>query len=103
MTHDSNLGPDVEGAEFSCESRVKYSDDKTDDDSDVPDLAGGDTLEEKFQNAAFLRQEWDAAMIEVGETPLGPNIEEDVLEVAALTPHDKVQKIIGPAMVPFHF
>ncbi len=103
ITHDSNLGPDIEGAEYSCESRTKYPDDETDEDSDRDDVGCGDTLEEKFQHAAFLGQEWDAAMIEAGETPLGPDTEEDVLEVTALTPHDKVCNFVENAMVLFQF
>ncbi len=94
MTHDSNLGPNIEGAEYSCEPGMKYPNDETDEDSNREDFAGSDTLEEKFQNAAFLGQEWDAAMIKAGKTPLGPDTEEDVLEVAALTPHNKVHNFV---------
>ena len=59
MTHNSNLGPDIEGAEYSCEPRMKYPNDETDGDSDRDDFTGSDTLEEKFQHAAFLGQEWE--------------------------------------------
>ena len=48
VTHDSNLGPDVEGAEYSCESRMKYPDDETDKDSNRDDFGCGEMLEEKF-------------------------------------------------------
>ena len=32
MSHNSNLGPDIKGAEYSCEPRMKYPDDETDED-----------------------------------------------------------------------
>ena len=103
VTHDSNLGPNIKGAEYSCESGTKYPDDETDKDSNRDDFGHSEMLEERFQHAAFLGQEWDAAMIEAGETPLGPNTEEDVLEVTALTPYDKVCNFVENAMVPSQF
>ncbi len=48
VTHDSNLGPDIEGAKYSCESRTKYPDDETDEDSDRDDFGCSEMLEEKF-------------------------------------------------------
>ena len=57
VTHDGNLGPDGKGSKYNCDSSVKYPNDKTDDDSNSSDLAYGTTLEEKFQSAAFLRQD----------------------------------------------
>lgn len=99
--HDGNLEPDMKGAEYSSKPSTKYSDNESENDSDDLDLASGDTLEEKFLNTALLGQEWDAAAVEAGETPLGPDTEEAVLKVAALTQHNKVCKPIQSSMVPF--
>ena len=82
---------------------MKYPDDEIDEDSNRDNFGQSEMLEEKFQHAAFLGQEWDVAMIEAGETPLGPNTEEEVLKVAALTPHDKVCDLLKMQWCHFTF